>query len=263
MPISVSGVLNNSNLIAGVFARYQENGFILGSSPGSQGYSVFQNFLFDTICGQNPEICASGLKGICSEYTADRLTLNPTLSNFCGCYLPDVEYDTYAELYSINKECTPMCNRNTVIPLVDGGGNIIECTQGVCLIDNITINLIDSQAANGVSFANFCNNCSPNSRCNCTISNTTIDAVNSKIGGGVVINNGCNQTLCVEQTKNGPTSVPCFQSGTDPTEGTNDQISTDYALVTKSTFWIILLILIIFFVLIFVLLLVIGPDFFA
>jgi hypothetical protein len=261
VPLSVSGLENNQNLMAAVFARYQQNGFVIGSIPGTQGYSVFQNFLFDTICSQNPEVCASALQVICSQYTADRLTFNPELSFFCGCYLPNAEYDTYAELYSINKECTPMCNRNNVIPLVDGAGNVLSCQQGVCLIDNITINLIDSQVGNGVSFGNFCNSCTPTSQCNCTISGTTIDVVNTTIGGSVVLNNGCSQTLCIENTPNGPASVPCSQSGTNPTKNVNDQLASDYLFQSKTWFWIIMMIIVIFFVLIFIFMIIIGPNF--
>lgn len=263
IPTSVSGTASNANLIAGVFAKYQQNGFVLGSTPGTQGYSVFQDFLFDSICGVNPEVCANGLKGICSQYTSETLTLNPTLSNWCGCYLDDTEYNQYAEQYSINKECTPMCNRSSVIPLVDGTGAPIECTQGVCLIDDITINLIDSQAANGVSFTNFCNNCTSTSRCNCTISNTTIDVVNTKVGGSVVINNGCNQTLCIEKTKNGQTTVPCSQTGTNPTENINNQIGGDYTALTQTWFWIILIILVFFFIAIVLAVLIIKPNLLA
>jgi hypothetical protein len=217
-PLSTSGSQWTKELMTKVFDRYASNGFVLGTIPGQPGYNDFQNFLYQLGCSV-PVVYQDSLKDYCSIYTADRLSLNPEANNFCGCYLPDVEYIKYVDNYQIDKECTPMCNRPNSIPLVQGDNSAILCEQSVCLIDNIAINLLNSTVSGGININQMCGNCAQSAGstagCSCIIQNNTIDGVSAEIGE-IDLSQSCSTTQCTitNPNPNGspPTlDVPCGQ----------------------------------------------------
>jgi len=221
--LSADGVAWGTQLMNGVFTKYKDQGFVVGSVPGQLGYNPFQNTLY-SICCNAPIICQSGLTNTCSVYTAQRLSLNPNAANWCGCYLPDEEYQLYVEQFGINKECTPTCNRSTTIPLVAGDNTAILCNQSVCVINDVTINLNNTNLNGGVNISQICGNCSgtlnSSSSCACIVQDTTIDAANAQLGN-INLNTSCSSSQCVVSNPGGfpdlpPTlPVPCDQTS-DP-----------------------------------------------
>lgn len=221
--LSSDGVAWGTQLMNGVFNKYRDQGFVVGSVPGQLGYNPFQNTLY-TICCNAPIICQSGLSNTCSVYTAQRLSLNPNAANWCGCYLPDEEYEKYVNQFGVNKECTPTCNRSTTIPLVAGDNTAILCNQTVCIIDDVTINLNNTNLNGGVNISQICGNCSGTlnsaSSCSCIVENTTVDAANAQLGN-INLNTSCTSSRCVVSNPGGfpdlPATlpVPCDQTS-DP-----------------------------------------------
>lgn len=200
VPISEQGAEWSRKLMSKVLERYAYDGFVLGTNPGDVGYSSFQDMLYVVSCAA-PIIMQDGLRKTCSIYNAEQVSRNPTIANFCGCYLRDEEYTQYVDLYQVNKECTPTCNRLTSIPTITGDNQPIRCNQTVCIIDDISINLISSNIGqSGVGISQVCGNCSGNQMgetgsCTCVINSDVISVVNSGIGG-INISQQCTSSIC-------------------------------------------------------------------
>lgn len=195
-PLNSIGTAWATQLIKAAMAKYISNGFSIGALPGTIGYSPFQDFLHDYICCQYPTICASSLDKVCQTYTSKSLGLNPSAISWCGCHLPDSEYKNYIDKYQINKECTPMCNRSDNIAPVDSNGQPVTCKQGVCLIDNITIDLSKTQVSGGINIDQICGGCSGAATCSCIIENNSFIAANSSISGGINLQESCTSSTC-------------------------------------------------------------------
>lgn len=249
------------NLITATIQKYSNQGFELGTLPGFPGYNPFQDFLYNNICCPYPGLCQSGLDVACAPYTAQRISLNPAVSRWCGCHLNDNEYQEYSVKFNIPPECTPMCNRVGTIPIVGINGAAINCTQDICLIDGVTVNLINSQIGGGIDFDQICGNCQ-GAQCSCIISDTTIDIANSTIGGNVVpVGQGCGVINCTQSNpgSTGPStiSVPCGTTGFNPYAEYDAAVSAAQAEAKKSSiFWtlvaigaaLVVIFLIIFFI---------------
>lgn len=231
IPLSTSGTVWSQGLMNAVFTKYAENGFYIGAIPGTVGYNEFQEFLYELCCAY-PIICQDGLNSTCSMYSAQRLTTNANIAGWCGCYLPEAEYTTYINNYQINKECTPMCNRVSTIPMVYGDGSPISCTQSVCMIDNNTIGLANSTVNGGINFNQVCGNCGEDASCTCIVSGNTVEGAGASIGGGINLNNYCGSTQCSVPNPNGGSpsvlTVPCDQMN-DPDSAFSQQLALYYA----------------------------------
>lgn len=198
IPLDAEGYFWAQGVITKVLQRYQEQGFSIGTPPSYQGYNIFQDLLYSEICCPYPGLCQPALRNICSDKTAQRLSLNLPLMQWCGCHLPSNEYQNYSIKYNILPQCTPMCNRQGVIPIVGINSEPITCQQNICIIDEINVNLINSQVGVGIEFDQVCGNCK-NSQCSCIISNATIDINNSTINGNFVpISEGCGNFFCTQ-----------------------------------------------------------------
>src|SRR5579871_604778 len=266
-PINADGYNYSSSLVNSVFAKYQEQ-FTIGTLPGFPGFNPFQQFMYQNICCKYPGLCSNGLKSACSNYTAQRLTLNPEASLWCGCNLPDGEYSTYVNQCQINKQCTPMCARPGVIQNATGNGSPITCQQNICLIDNISISLVNTSAG-GVSFSQMCGGCqtpigptgttgisgttgstgnttgftsnngNTTSFCSCIIANSSITAVNAQIQGDVNLSQNCGSATCTipnPDTSNGAPpmlTVPCTGTVQDPFAVRNQEIATAQSSANK------------------------------
>lgn len=213
-PFDAEGYFWAQRLISAAFAQYEKQGFQIGALPGFPGYNTWQDFMYNNICCPFPGLCQDALQEICSNKTAQRISLNPAVAQWCGCHLPSGEYEDYSVKFNIPPECTPMCNRAGTIPIVGINGDPVNCRQNICLIDGVTVNLINAQVGGGIEFNQVCSNCPVGAQCSCVISNTTLDIENSTIGGNVVpVAEGCGSFIC-SQTNPGTTgpntlSVPC------------------------------------------------------
>ena len=109
-----------------------------------------------------------------------------------------------------------MCNRFGTVPIVGINAEPVLCEQNICLIDDVTVNIVQSQIGGGIDFNQICANC-PGGQCSCIVSNTTIDIDNSTIGGNVVpVAEGCGSISCTQSNPGvtGPAQLPVACSGT-------------------------------------------------
>ena len=159
--INSEGFVWSKNLLNKVFKRYtQEGGSFLGGidSDGINRDSSFYNTMWK-ICNQIPGLCTDILNDMCHSYTAADVATNPFLTPWCSCYLPESEYQKY-EVFGINKECTPLCNRTGVIPSVSATGQSNICQQTVCVLDETSVDLINTTFEGGeINFNQICGSC--------------------------------------------------------------------------------------------------------
>lgn len=205
---NIQGYTYTSQMMQNFNRLYSNWGYRLGAPRGSPSYSTIEDNIFG-ICNASPGNCSSMLTTYCSQYSADDLVSNPNLIRWCGCYLPDSEYAKYVNQYQINKECTPLCNRRGNIPLTDPTGtSTVSCSTDTCLIDNISISLLNTTVNNGINFSQLCGGCGQSnsststSSCTCIMENNTISAVNSKIGGGINLSQSCGSSVCYQDNSN-------------------------------------------------------------
>ena len=208
-------------IVSDTMLRYQQDGFILGSLPGTTGYNPFQDFMQEYLFCRFPFLAKDTLKKTCGQYTTSQLETNPSIANLCGCYLRDVEYQKYVNLYQVNIECTPQCNRTTVTPLTDDNGNTIYCDQDICIIDDVSISLSGSDI-NDLNISQMCGNChtsdQPNSppnsgsSCTCTFSDNTYDISQSDLNQ-LNVNQTCTTSNCtiVNELTGQTETLPCDQ----------------------------------------------------
>ena len=194
----------------------------------SPTYSSFQTTL-ERLCidPRLPGICARFLEGYCSDYTHAEAATSPTLINFCGCYVaPDPDYVKYtlgnggclagadtcqggcvagsADCFPL-PACDPLCHRALTSqksnPIT---GNLITCPQNVCVIDNVTINTLNSTIPGGINFNTLCPGCNNLGKtgtagCVCIVGGVNINSTVSEVGLGVNFNQFCGSTsTCIQ-----------------------------------------------------------------
>jgi hypothetical protein len=177
-------------LVAGALKNYQAAGYVFGSIPGSQGYNPFQDFIYKNVFCPFPSIANDVLSSTCRQYTIAQLEKNPTIANMCGCFLADEEYYQYTNVYQINPECSPMCNRPNTVPRTNFIGQPYYCNQDTCIIDDVAINLSKSEVGQ-ISINQMCGNChtigqptasaGAGASCNCSINGLTYQAYGSDL----------------------------------------------------------------------------------
>ena len=216
--VSAAGVEYAQNLLNLVGEKYTENGYIVGSLPGTVGYNPFQDFMYSYICCKFPFLCNSFLSSTCAGYTPDQLANNIAVANWCGCYANDDVYRKYVDEYQVNKECTPYCNRLGVIPLVTPTNQPKYCSGSTCIIDDVAISLSNVDISGSININQMCSNCASGqgASCNCLISNDVITLSN----GGYVslnVNETCTSTLCsVTNPDTGQLeNIPCDQTNNE------------------------------------------------
>jgi len=175
--VKTEGFFWSQSLVHRVLQKYQALGYTLGSSPGQKGYSYLQDYIYQNICCPYPGLCQGGLASACSNVTLEQAKSNPSLANWCGCHLPQQQYQEYFDTYGIAATCTPTCNRSSSLPIVGVNEMPISCDQNVCIIDDVTVNLISSTGTGNVNFAQVCGGCQPG-QCSCTIGNASATLVN-------------------------------------------------------------------------------------
>ena len=220
-----AGFVWSRELLESVFQKYAEQGFVIGTLPGFPGYNSFQDDVLQPICTSVPGICQQGLFATCSNSTTDELVRNPSQVPWCGCYMPQDQYQRYVDEFQVNRECTPICARQGNIPLISANGiQPLLCNQSVCIIDDITIALEKTNVGGNITFAQFCGGCSPpisgvngvaggldpvdgsppgrtSSSCLCIISNDTIAAASSQIEG-INLTDVCGSARCFKNNPN-------------------------------------------------------------
>jgi hypothetical protein len=256
-----SNIDNAKLLVEQLLKKYNELGYNVLSQPGESnaepvgpGGTLFSNNLFN-ICKSYPYLCSDNLyNNICKNVTTKQMTLSNNLfRNWCGCNMQDSEYEEYSKI-SIDKTCTPFCNSNTVIPLGELANNNITCPQNICIIDNVTISILETSGGS-INISNVCSGCyGKNNFCQCEIGDITIDTANSKLkqisGGTISLNNSCNSIpKCFRTNTLGEKiEVPCnsdYSKSVDEVfqETKNNQvlIETGYTFLVPAVLLLILL----------------------
>lgn len=253
-PIDANGYFWSQTLIQAAIDRYQSQGFVLGSMPGFQGFHPFQDFMYDNICCPYAGLCQAMLRGQGEGKNMQQLAGNPELTKWFGCYLPESEYQDYSVKYNIQPACTPVCNRVSTIPEVGINAIPVKCEQSVCIIDNVTANLLDTTVGGGVSVDQVCSGCTGAS-CTCMVSNVTIDVENSTINGFLVpVAEVCGSYTCQQTNPSavGPSmiTIPCDGTGsTNPFQAVEDQLIAQ-AIVAYRWNWVVTIIVVVVILLI-------------
>ena len=204
-PISADGLRWCQSVMRQVFQNYARAGFAIGALPGTPSYHPFQDFLYRYVACPYPFLVQDALKTVCNVYTTDRIIYQPNIANWCGCHLPDAEYATYVDQYQLNVDCTPLCNRSSVIPRTVGNGAPLRCTQTACIIDDVTIQLINTTVGGNITLGQMCQSCTgPDTSCVCLISDSSLDAAQSAIGGNINLTEVCGGGARCDRTRTNP-----------------------------------------------------------
>lgn len=275
---SASGLDWSRKLMSQVFGKYVSQGGRPDAQEGDLGSNPAFNKTLYEICKTTPALCDQSLRSYCSYATTRTLVNHIQTLNWCGCYMDDGQYDKYTNLYQINKECTPTCNQSTVISLPsDSGAGKKVCQQSLCIIDDISIELVNSRVGDsgtGINFSQMCSSCGggttiignetdiTSSTCSCIISNNTFKSINSSISS-INIQQSCGEATCyAEKTINGkqqiiPVACDSGNSSTDPfslialqeQQVLQSAINTRNNYVTLVIFLVIVVIIIIWLIL--------------
>lgn len=197
----------------------------------SQDYNNFQDTLLNLCTDPRlPGICEEFLISYCENYTRDEVNNSPTLINFCGCYTPPDE--DYLQYTLATEECNmgvtgcvsgclpeepgctgqpacdPLCHRAMTSQRANtDNGVIITCPQTICVIDDVTINVISSTVPGGINFNTVCSGCGGGdggSGCLCIIGGVNISSTMSDIGVGTNFNQFCGtNSICLIQDSAG------------------------------------------------------------
>ena len=171
---NIDGVIWAQQLLKKVFTKYiQEYGSPINNvnEDGIDASLGVNNFLFN-ICSKFPAFCENSLTELCSQVTEERISQNPIVNKWCGCYMPEEQYTDYTQSYLISKECTPFCSRTGVIPAVNDRYEKLYCQDDICVMNKIYLSFLKTEGA--ISFDQVCNNCGPN------VNKTTINGSTTK-----------------------------------------------------------------------------------
>jgi len=150
-------------VVTSIFNRYinQFGSFVGGVNSKGQQIGEMEQVFFD-ICTKFPVLCQDSLSKICENINTADLADTFRADVWCGCYMPDNEYQKYIDNYQIQKECTPFCNNPATIPNVDSDGYEKICRHDICIIDNLKLNFVRAKIRdedNKVTFTQLCGGC--------------------------------------------------------------------------------------------------------
>lgn len=220
---------NSSNLgrvqndVSTLFSSYLQT-YDITSSVTDPRYNPFQEVLLGMCRDPRlPGACDQFLSTqFCIGLSREEMGSDTTLAAFCGCYAPA---DTLYLPYTEDKACDPLCHRAQTVQLADPGtGEIERCSNSICVIDDVTINIANSTVG-GVNFTQICGGCGttgasgatgPPATCECIISGVNLTETLSSIGVGNQFNQLCGpDSVCLQLGSDGSaTPVPC--SSIDP-----------------------------------------------
>ena len=196
-------------------------------------------------CAKYPAACDAQMKQLCSAMTRndvlnayDGLINNQNNWNIvaaCGCHLPDDQYTEYGK-FGIDEKyydsCDPLCKLNPAIPKAtcDGEGKNCQpwpCEQTICIIDNVTVDVMNSDIKGGINFNITCGGCDKKAGgCLCVFSDITVFSEASRVGS-IDFNMHCGGQ-CAVADPNRPgayTKVNCISG--KPSNGGNGPVNVD------------------------------------
>lgn len=232
----------------------------------------FRNVMLGVCQSRNPleavpGICDNFLCNFeCPQHTYDDFGTDPSILDWCGCYIPPSDEVAQAITKNVagavstdcdpdtptNKvgafPCFPLCHNLTTIQLYDNtDGCKFQCDSNVCVIDDTTIEAINSEFGT-VTIEQVCPFCATGvSTCECIVASPDISGTLDDLDIQTDFNQYCGQnSVCyvIDDTGN-LTPVQCSQFVTDP-----DQLNFTTVLP-----WVFLIVVVIFVVVIFIALL--------
>ena len=171
---NINGMLWAKETLQKVFTKYiNEYGSpILGvNQDGIEAAVGVNNFLYN-LCQKFPALCSESLLDMCQSVTEERIAQNPLANKWCGCYMPESQYEKYsAGSFLVTRQCTPFCSRNNVIPQVDSDYQTLYCQENICIMNDIVLDFLKAEGS--VNFSQVCNSCGSNSTVETASGSTT------------------------------------------------------------------------------------------
>lgn len=140
-----------------------------------------------------------------------------TQLQWCGCMYPLEDYGPFVTTMDDGRtllpvKCTPVCNASGVGLFAGNPLKPNNCTQSVCVINDVNIKL-DQSSGGPISFQQNCvGNSGDNAKAMCFIDNVTVDGIQSTFGK-LAVSQNC--TTCYTRGSDGIVNpIPC--SSYDP-----------------------------------------------
>lgn len=206
----------------------------------SPQFNPFQFTLLDLCIDPTlPGICGEFLTSYCAQICSEesnteecrtRVANSPTLTNFCGCYVPpDPDYlrftlaspgcltgstgctagcTTGTTGCTGQPACDPLCHRAlTSQKAFQPTGAIITCPQNICVIDDVVISATQTNIPGGINFNTVCSGCggaSGSAGCLCVVAGVNVSQTFSQIGVGTNFNEFCGgSSVCLVEDNAG------------------------------------------------------------
>lgn len=209
------------------------------------------------LCYASPVSCDAILDQFCAQFTRDdldNLKGDSVLQRMCGCHLSDCQKGQQCHVENqgltiqntilrpsqypfpdVPLQCDPVCNFAETVPRA----NMQPCQGTVCIIDNLTINQMQSEG--NVTISQACGCTAGN--CACFIDNVVVNEVNSQ-GNICVDQSQCGQCYTYSSTNpENPLRLPVCP--TNPSCSSKEGFKL---FGSKSNWWIWILVALFFVV---------------
>lgn len=181
-----------------------------------QGSDIYDPAIDDVVkvCQTYVGSCDNLLSTVCRGFTRQELSGNPNSAKLCGCFLSDEEFAKEGGVFGVSRECASTCIIQSAVKPRDPANptSFLRCKQSICIIDDVTINILGKSNTGNISFNQACGSCGDSGSCVCAISDVSITAVESTIKDTSFSQQcgGVSKIRCFKKDINGvPQSVPC------------------------------------------------------
>lgn len=179
------------------------------------------------VCKNYPGSCEVGQESMCNNCSIPEISREYGLIQFCGCF--GSQATTAATPEIITPECVSTCANSFSIKRAGSDGRNIECTQTVCVMNNISIEASNSTFTNS-TISQVCSNCLLSGGCKCFIdvSLPQIAKTLGITGDNNVLNTYCEDATCytIDPDIGISTNVDCATYNIDQTVPIKIEIPT-------------------------------------
>lgn len=216
---TIKPILNDryikSKELLNVVSKSVNSKYDITANVDSNKYTRISSLFYNDICCPNSELCQDLLKETCKNKSLEETSFKPSVAKMCGCFLPETEYEVYTNHYGVPIQCSPTCNNTSIIPLTDGDRKPIPCRSDLCIIDDISLNIVNSQINGNFNLGQFCGGCANNNtednvnQCSCIFNGNSIRIQDTLVEGNLNILQDCRNTFVnTENNSNiGPNNV--------------------------------------------------------